>query len=175
MTQEALSEYFDLSDEGSGIVWKRRPLSHFANAQAHSAWNTRYSGRVAGQQRKDGYWSVRINKKSFLVHRVVYALHRGIDLAKIREFVDHVDGDPSNNRPSNLRSATCRQNNANSRRKSNSASGLKGVQRFGDKWDAYIRKNGKRTYLGRFGSKEGAHAAYIAAAKQTHGEFARAN
>lgn len=91
--------------------------------------------------------------------------------------VDHKDGDPMNNRISNLRVADFVQNQANRKLNRNSTSGYKGVSR--DKscgnWKAYIRVNGKLLHLGNFKTKELAAMAYNIAAIEHFGEFARPN
>jgi hypothetical protein len=54
---------------------------------------------------------------------------------------------------------------------------LKGAawNRFRGYWQSYIKVRGKSIFLGRFETKEEAHAAYVKAARQFHGEFARAS
>jgi hypothetical protein len=86
--------------------------------------------------------------------------------------VDHVDGNPLNNQRSNLRICTHAENMRNTRLRSDSTTGLKGVQKFGDIWRARIQVDGKRLELGSFDTPEAAHAAYCNAAQRYHGEFA---
>jgi hypothetical protein len=88
--------------------------------------------------------------------------------------IDHRDGNPSNNRWSNLRRATVSQNNANRRLHRNNKCGFKGVvQNHIGRWVASIYKNGQRHHLGCFATAQEAHAAYVAAARKLFGEFAR--
>jgi hypothetical protein len=88
--------------------------------------------------------------------------------------IDHVNGDPSDDRIVNLRSCTHRENSLN--RRGRGASGLKGVcQRANGRWCATISLDGKNTHLGSFDTKEEAAAAYDAAARRHYGEFARTN
>ncbi len=175
-TLEYLNELFIL-DVGAGtLIWRERPRDHFKNAQAHSAWNTRYSGRVAGTCRSDGYIGVRIEKKSHMAHRIVFALHHGLDLSAVPDEIDHRDNDCTNNRPSNLRAAQHCENMANIGAHANNTSGFKGVSweaRYRH-WEVRIRAGGKRYHLGYFKDPSEAHAAYIKAANELHGEFARA-
>lgn len=80
------------------------------------------------------------------------------------------------NRRSNLRIATRSQNNANSRKRTGTTSKFKGVyfhSRWG-KWTAEIKAYKKRTYLGCFTTEQAAHQAYLAAAREAFGEYARA-
>ena len=89
------------------------------------------------------------------------------------QVIDHRDGDPSNNRWTNLRSATRSQNSANKRLYRSNACGLKGVCRERSGWRATIYKNGRRRHLGNFPTPQEAHAAYVKAARKLFGEFAR--
>lgn len=88
--------------------------------------------------------------------------------------VDHIDMNKSNNAWSNLRDATKSQNGKNSRAKRTNKFGLKGVCKVGNRYQAQIGCDGVKHHLGLFGTPEEAHAAYAAAAKELHGEFARA-
>lgn len=88
--------------------------------------------------------------------------------------VDHVDGNPLNNRRQNLRWATRAQNAINWKRPNKT--GVRGVFRNGDsRFAARIKTDAKRIYLGTFSTIEAAAAAYDAAALRHHGEFAVLN
>ncbi len=91
------------------------------------------------------------------------------------KLIDHIDGDPSNNRFANLRMATFSQNSANSRVHSINASGRKGVfwHKQCGKWMASITIFGKQKHLGLFDEIEDAANAYDRAARDAFGEFAR--
>lgn len=79
------------------------------------------------------------------------------------------------NRSDNLRLCTVSQNLANAKLPIHSTSGLKGVtfDKVNRKWRGQIMVNKKHKCLGRFATKEEAHAAYCEAAKKYFGEFAR--
>lgn len=90
--------------------------------------------------------------------------------------VDHIDRSKTlDNRRSNLRIADASQNGANRRRNRNNASGFKGVwfHKPANRWIAAIKRNGRSTHVGSFGTPEAAHEAYVAAARKQWGEFAR--
>ncbi len=74
-----------------------------------------------------GYWRVGINGKMYLIHRVIYEMLHG----KIPEGkqVDHIDGDPSNNSPSNLRLVSQPENQRNMKKGKRNKSGVAGVTR----------------------------------------------
>ncbi len=85
--------------------------------------------------------------------------------------IDHKNGAGNDNRWVNLRPATSHQNKCNSKLRSDSKIGLKGVQSWRNRFRAYICIEGKRVGLGVFLTKEQAHAAYCEAARQEFGEF----
>lgn len=112
-------------------------------------------------------------QRNVRLHRLV-AERAGIDLS--REEVDHINGNGLDNRRSNLRGATRRQNCCNRGTQVNNTSGHKGVSwhKGKGKWQAYITVNRKRIYVGCFDSLNEAAAARAGAAQFLHGEFVRA-
>lgn len=87
-------------------------------------------GDAAGslQYRSDGFpkcWKVKYNQKAMMAHRVIYEMYNGA----IRDglVIDHIDGDPSNNRVKNLRAVTKSVNAMNTRLSSKSTTGKIGV------------------------------------------------
>jgi hypothetical protein len=104
-------------------------------------------------------------------------LHRKLMDAGKGQTVDHINGDPLDNRRENLRLATRSEQNMNRGLSSNNTSGFKGIcyLKRDRKWWAYIHVNRKRTSLGYFDTPEEAARAYDRAAVQMHGEFALLN
>ena len=90
-------------------------------------------------------------------------------------FVDHIDGDKTNNRIENLRLANASQNQYNRKICLKNTSGVKGVHWRNDskKWTARFESMGKKINLGCFKTLEEAEAAVIAARNNLHGDFAR--
>jgi hypothetical protein len=140
-------------------------------------WRKRMSrsakpGDVAGTLHTDGYRRIRIKRRDYRAHHLAWLY---MTSRRCPAFIDHRDGDPSNNRWNNLRRATASQNGANARRSKSNASGFKGVSRArSGRWRAGISKKGRRHHLGIFSTPQEAHAAYVAAARRLFGEFARA-
>jgi AP2 domain len=90
---------------------------------------------------------------------------------------DHVDHNGLNNQRSNLRPATCAQNNHNQRPRAGHSSQYKGVTWHSKrgKWQASIKVNGKSEYLGVFTDEDSAAEAYDQAAAAAYGEYAYLN
>lgn len=101
-------------------------------------------------------------------------LHRMIMEPKPNEQVDHVDGDPFNNRRANLRLVTNQQNQM-ARHVAVSSTGYKGVYKRGPTYQAHIKFNGKKIRLGGYPTPEKAARAYNQAALALFGEYAVIN
>lgn len=87
--------------------------------------------------------------------------------------VDHIDGDPLNNRKANLRPSTASTNGWNrSGTNRNNTSGVPGVSRNRGGWMAYLNVNRKRIHLGTFPTVAEAAAVRRAAELDHFGEFA---
>jgi hypothetical protein len=133
-------------------------------------------GTVAGCAIHRGYRLVWVGGgRQALAHRVAWVLHTGQDPWPMT--VDHIDNNPSNNCPSNLRLATMRQQSQNCTSVKGSSSRFLGVywQRGAGKWAAQIVADGKKKYLGMFTDEISAAIAYNKAAEEHHGEFANLN
>lgn len=90
--------------------------------------------------------------------------------------IDHIDGDGFNNQKSNLRICTQGNNNKNRVIQKHSTP-FKGVawHKRNKKFVAYIRVDGKRTYLGSFHNPILAAVVYDLEALEKFGEFSKTN
>ena len=87
---------------------------------------------------------------------------------------DHIDGDRTNNRWSNLREADKSQNKYNTGVRSHNTTGARGVYQAKDgRFVARIKIGDKRVNLGSFATAEQASEAYEKAAKEAFGLFYR--
>jgi len=152
---------------------------------AHFTWcASREDNGEEGAENKI-YYAVRGWREGKKQHRItmhqVLAEHWGLVVAPGSE-LDHVDGNGLNNRRSNLRICTHRQNIWNRRKQANTSSIYKGVSwdKRREKWEAYFhlpgtKRKGKKEFLGYFVTEEQAALAYNDAATKYFGEFARLN
>lgn len=114
-------------------------------------------GDVAGSIENTGYISIRINKVSYLAHRLAwfYCFEEWPE-----SYIDHIDRDKTNNALDNLREATAFENSRNRAINKNNTSGYPGVYKRGSKWRAEIIIKGIKKYLGTFSTAHEAHLAY---------------
>lgn len=99
--------------------------------------------------------------------------HRLLLGAKSGQVVDHINGNRLDNRRSNLRLCSQKQNVQNQRkRRSDNTSGYKGVRFHQNLWYALVHKDGKQISSKGFKDKLDAVRAYNEMAKRYYGEFA---
>lgn len=104
-------------------------------------------------------------------------LHRVLMKANPGTLVDHINGDPLDNRRCNLRVTDSSGNNRNARKRRNAlTSKYKGVHRRPNgKFNAQIQVDGKKLSLGTFDTQEGAAKAYNLAASLYFKDYAVLN
>lgn len=88
-------------------------------------------GKPVGRLSKRGYWEASYMQFLYKVHRVVWEIHYG----EIPDdmYIDHLDGDKSNNKLNNLRLVTKSLNSRNSKAPSTNTTGIAGVSHSKDK------------------------------------------
>jgi hypothetical protein len=128
------------------------------------------AGMKAGWRHGAGYVAIRVDANEYLAHRLAWVLHHGS--LSVDDQIDHINGDRSDNRICNLRIASHFENCWNSKARSHSKSGIKGVRKCGAKWHVRIRHNHKTYWLGSYETPEEAKQAYDNAAIKYFGEFA---
>lgn len=125
-----------------------------------------YVGKRAGTPLKSGHRKLTIDGVQYLEHRLAWLYVYG---KWPTGEIDHIDGDPSNNKIVNLRDVSHKTNMENIRRAySGNTSGLLGAGKHRRKWVAKIRNGKTLVYLGAFNTPEEAHAAYVAAKRIIH-------
>lgn len=149
-TREFLLDVFHYDKETGILFWKN-----------HWHKNKRYlSGREAGCVYKDNnnyYKKITLGNKNQTVHQLIWFLETG----KIPKMIDHIDGNGLNNRMSNLREVTNRENLQN--RNCHRSGKLVGAH-FHKKencWMSKINIGYTQIFIGRFDTQEEAHQAYL--------------
>jgi hypothetical protein len=123
--------------------------------------------RLAGSRNGDGYIQICVDGVMYMAHRMAWLCAHG-EWPKGQ--IDHINGNPADNRMENLRDVSNSVNQQNQRRGWGS-SGLLGVTHYASKgrWGASILPPGeKRRFLGLYDTPEEAHAAYVAAKRVLH-------
>lgn len=164
-TKEYLSQCIVYGKRTGTITWLFRPRSHFTSISSFNTWNEKNAGEIATKENANGYQAIYLDGRTILAHHAAFIL---VNNEKPTE-VDHINGIRSDNRWENIRTVTRLENTKNRKVRSDSVSGICGVQQRSDsgRWRAKITHNGKRINLGQFDTKEQA----IDARKKAEIEF----
>ena len=162
---------------GTELTQQRlKELLHYDPLTGEFTWlvspsNRVQAGAIAGSFIiKTGYIEIRLDKISYLAHRLAWFYSFGVWPECL---VEHENRDRKDNKLSNLREATHTENLYNVDIRSDNSSGYRGVSRKRGKWRARIRVAKEEVSLGSFDTPEEASQAYEAAAKELHGDFYR--
>jgi len=147
LKQERLNELFEYRD---GSLYNKTNRSS----------NSRKGNRIGTLSEQTVYERISLDYKMYYSHRLIWIMHNG-DIPECL-FIDHIDGDKTNNRIENLRVVTRQENGFNTKAKGYAWN--KQIQ----KYTAQIHVNGKKKHLGIFDLEEDAHQAYQVAKKKYH-------
>lgn len=150
-----ITEFLEYKADDGVFLWKRSPSHRVTD------------GMIAGHTNSRGYTHLKLFGMQIPAHRAAWAVTYG---KWPKNQIDHIDGNKSNNKISNLRDIGAKSNTQNQIRSksSNLSSGLLGVSRNRGKWQAQIKVAGRRKHLGTFDSPVIAHQAYLAAKRLMH-------
>lgn len=153
LTAERVRELLDYDPE-TGIFTRR------TDRGSHKA------GTVACFKKPNHYLGVSIDDKQYLAHRAAWLHYYG---KWPDHFIDHIDGNRSNNRIANLRDVPATINQQNQKRPQwNNKVGMLGVMATRGGFVARIFVEGKAIHLGQFPTAELAQAAYLGAKRAIH-------
>jgi hypothetical protein len=148
-------------DPATGIFIRRIRL-----AQRHQAGDR--ADFLITKGNNTGYYRISFDSKRYMAHRVAWLYVYG---EWPKQDIDHINGNPGDNRIENLRDVPNRINRQNMRRpRGPSQSGLLGVfmHKESGKWRARIQVNMKAIHIGLFDTPEEAHEAYLKAKRKYH-------
>ena len=137
-------QFFVADDDFTRTVLMTRRWNGYSNSRCYAVARFRAAVNVPllGQQHEMNV--------VLILHRVIYThyhspIPKGFD-------IDHIDRNPLNNHPANLRAVSRSANNANSKRRKDNTSGYRGVswERRKRKWLARIVVSGKYIHLGYY-------------------------
>jgi hypothetical protein len=163
LTAERLREVLRYDPETGVFVWLKR-TSEKSRIKV---------GAVAGHEHKSsGYIVIWVDGLAYQAQVLAWLYVYG---EWPEDLVDHRDKNKKRNAIGNLRDANNSQNKANGATYSKPTGLLKGVTINSGRYRAQIVKDYKHEHLGYFDTEELAHAAYLARAKELHGDFAAAD
>lgn len=139
LSPDVLRQLLDYDPETGVMIWRQR----FGKKR----WNKLHAGKRAFATLVGGYMTGRLFGKNVRAHRVLWALHYGVEPDGQ---IDHINGMKADNRIENLRVTTAEGNAQNRPLSCDNRTGISGVIPFGEKFRANIRCGGKLTHLGTF-------------------------
>ena len=151
-----ISDLLDYDPHTGSLTWKRRSEDMFSSRRAAAVWNAKYAGKPAlNCDDGHGYRHGRLHRKHLFAHRAAWAIYYG---TPVPDRIDHINGDPADNRIINLRAVSNVENGRNSKRSKANKTGVTGVflDRRRARFIAYISGPDGREYLGNFGHIEDA-------------------
>lgn len=129
-------------------------------------------GAAAGSLSVKGYRCIKVAGTEYRASRLAWFFAHG-EWPPAGIEVDHINGNRADDRISNLRLATTRENCRNRGVNRTNTTGVKGVSLKEGRYVARISAGSKRLYLGSYETAAEARAAYAEAARRHHGDFAR--
>jgi len=133
------------------------------------SWAKQGRGRVVGKpltcRTVEGYVIVRVHGRAYMAHRLIWAHVHGVSPTLQ---IDHINQCKHDNRSSNLREVSDKQNHENISHNRNNTSGRRGVSwnTGSEKWQVHIRHHRKSINIGLFDNLEQAADARAAAERK---------
>lgn len=158
--------------------WSQEDMLSYDPATGVVSWNYEYTPHgkpikgLPGCVNNSGYIRIGLNNKDVLAHRIAYRVMTGQEVPDGMD-IDHINGDRTDNRWTNMRVVSRSQNNMNAKIRADNRSGVKGVtfdKRRG-KWSAEIRVNNRKIFLGRFDTIDEAAEKRKHAESEMFGEY----
>ena len=135
--------------------------------------------KIGSKCKNNGYIKFGISNKGIVMYGKVHVFiaKTFIPNPENKPFVDHINGNRSDNRIENLRWCTSFENSCNKKKQENTSSSFKGVSwdKSRDKWMSYVFVDKRMKFLGYFTDEEDAARAYDKAAREHYGEYAKLN
>lgn len=131
---DELRDLFRYDPTTGKLFWRERKPEQFVEMkpgrgyrtreETARSWNSNNAGREIATRLPTGHIYMSINRVKALAHRIIWKMVHGVD----PDCIDHISGDPSDNRLENLRSVAQAINARNTRLGKNNTSGFNGVR-----------------------------------------------
>lgn len=122
-----LKEYFYYDETSpSCLRWKIDMYAGEYKTSKNVSCGDVAGARARCKTKSSGSWNTSLNGKKLKVHRIIYQMFHN-DL-KDGECIDHIDGNPWNNKIENLRKVDHKTNMRNVKMRDNNTSGVTGVE-----------------------------------------------
>lgn len=159
INKELVEEWLRYEPETGDFYWRKNRSS------------TARAGQKTGYRNKLGYIQIGLAGKIHLAHRLAFLVTHGY----FPKYIDHINGNPSDNRIENLRECSQGQNLANTKKPHNNRSGVKNVawHKQSQSWHVRVWKNGKQNSFGYYKNLDEAAQVAREARVKIHGKFAR--
>jgi len=158
INQDYLLQCFNYNPLNGDLVWREdRPSSHFSRYLDYRSWYTKCAGKVAGsrvlKRGKPESLVVHLKGVRIKAHNLIW-LYCHNKLCDEGFILDHINGNPLDNRLCNLREVTLSENQRNRKKNSNNSSGVNGVYWTEFGWRAYGKRDGKSVSIATCGTIE---------------------
>lgn len=151
------------------IVERVREVLSYDSGTGAFTWRVAKRGLAAGMQAgtvTGGYRQIQIDGKLYKAHRLAWLLAHGCWPAGD---IDHINGEPSDNRIANLRDVPRRVNRENQRKPhADSKTKVLGVCAYRGRYVTRIKSAGRRIHIGTFDTPAEAQQAYLDAKRAMH-------
>lgn len=166
-TPDVMRQLLDYCPDTGRLSWRARPpeifkTGRYTSERACKIWNTRYAGTPAlAAVDKVGYHFGSVFAYPCKAHRAAWCIYHG---RWPDGDIDHINGDPADNRIANLRDVSHAENMRNMKMPVTNKSGEVGIHKDPTA-NSYVVRIGKKLHVGRWQTMEEAKAARHAAMK----------
>jgi len=149
------------------LIYYNDKIRCYRDGVVERFWRNKYWKIVENTDNKEGYNYIYINKKMILRHRIIAYCFLGLDDIvgnyKGIDLIDHIDHNKLNNSIENLRITNGTGNQQNRKN-------VKGYyfDKKMNKYQAYIKVNGKNIHLGYYIIEEEARQAHLKGKEKYH-------
>ena len=131
-----IREYLSYNKDTGDLTWIKKPSDRAR------------VGAIAGSVNNFGYMHVGLKGKQYKIHRVAWFLYYGVEPTLD---IDHINGDRSDNRISNLRELSRKDNQIAASKNRHKNTNSKGFYfcKAKELWHSWVKIDGTNHYIGR--------------------------